>query len=179
MDNFLFLISVSLSSLGVLLDDFTSNIFMRDLGIEFEGNPFVRMVANRWGYKTWILFETIVIIIIGLIDSLPSILSSILFFGLVYLVARGLTGTRNLQIIAEYRIIGIDTFKEKVKLSRQAFRKISLNDKIKLKLPHFLESLICLIAYILLTTTNFPLIVPIRSLILGLSLFFLGMVIAG
>lgn len=171
MNFFLFFISIFLSSVGTSLDLYTTRIFTKDLGEEFEANNLARSVIKRWGERYWLLIEASVVMAFGIIDSmeLPFLL---LFLGLVWFVSRGLAGARNLQVIVEYRIIGINSFKEKEKSRRQAFQNVSFNNKLKLKLPYLIEILICLTIYGLLLTSSCPFISSIGSLILGLIIFF-------
>ncbi len=164
----IFVLSLILSSIGVSLDLYSTSVFMKDLGIEFEWNKRVKFVVSRFGFMTWIFIEAIVIIIFGILDL---IMSSIISFGLIWFFARGLVATRNFQIITEYKMIGIDLFKKNVKSRLKATQNISYTSKIKLKLPYLIEVSICLIIYVLLLTAEFPFIVPIRSLIVGLIIF--------
>ena len=164
----IFVLSLILSSIGVSLDLYSTSVFMKDLGIEFEWNKRVKFVISRFGFMTWIFIEAIVIVIFGILDL---ILSSIISFGLTWLFARGLVATRNFRIITEYRMIGIDLFKKNVKSRLKAIQNVSYISKIKLKLPYLVETSICLIIYLLLFTAEFPFIVPMRSLIVGLIIF--------
>jgi len=163
-----FVLSLILSSIGASLDLYSTSIFIKDLGIEFEWNKRVKFVVSRYGFMAWIVIEAIVIVIFGILDL---ILSSIISFGLIWLFARGLVATRNFQIIAEYRTIGIDLFKKNVRSRLKAIQNISFITKIKLKLSYLVETSICLIIYLLLLVTEFPFIVPMRSLTVSLIIF--------
>jgi hypothetical protein len=165
---------MSLSSAGSFLDNYTTRIFIRDLGIEFEANKRVRDTIIKYGYKRSLLYEAILIPLLGIFDSLR-LLYSFLFLGLVFLVVRGLVATHNLQIIVEYRTIGINAFKEKNKLRRQAFKNASSLDMIKYVLEYLAEAIICFIIYVMLLTVDFPLVILCRYFVFGLAFFFIVM----
>ena len=163
-----FVLSIILSSIGASLDLYSTSIFIRDLGIEFEWNKRVKFVVSRYGFMTWIFIEAIVIVVFGILDL---ILSSIISFGLIWLFARGLVATRNFQIITEYRTIGIDLFMKNAKSRLKAIKNTSFITKIRLKLSYLVETSVCLIIYLLLLATEFPFIVPMRSLTVSLIIF--------
>jgi len=168
MDFFLFFISIVLSLVGCILDNYTTRIFIKDLGLEFEANKLVRSIIRKYGYKSSLVQEVILVVIIGFIDSIKS-LSFYGFFGLFYLIVKGLSAAHNLEIIYEYRTIGISEFKERAEQRRKALRNVPLLSRIKLRLSDFVEVLICLIAYKILLTVVFPLVILIRSLLFGLA----------
>jgi hypothetical protein len=176
IDFALLIISMSLSSTGSFLDNYTTLIFIRDLGVEFEANKRVRDTIIKHGYKASLLPEAILIIMLGIIDSLKTVLYSFCFFGLVYLIVKGLTATHNLQIIVEYRTIGIDTFKERVRTRKQAFQSASSLNMIKYVLQYLVEAIICFIIYVMLLTVDFPLVILCRYSVFGLAFFFIAMV---
>jgi hypothetical protein len=173
----LFIISMLLSSLGSFLDVYTTYIGIRDLGVEYEANERARNTLQKHGFKRELLYDAILIIIIGIIDSLNPRVDSInlrllyspfIFLGLLFLIVRGLAATYNLQKIIEYRTIGIDAFKEKSELRKRAFQNISFMNKIKSILPYFVEALICFFIYVMLFTVDFPLVILSRYLVFGL-----------
>lgn len=96
-----------------------------------------------------------------------------LFFGLIFLIARGLAATHNLQMIVKYRTIGINTFKEQEKSCRQAFQNVSLGNRIKSILPYLVEAFICFITYVILFAIYFPLVIRARYLVFGLITYFI------
>jgi len=167
------LISVSLYSAGSFLDNYTTRIFIRDLGIEFEANKRVRNLIKKHGYKRVLLDEAIFVIVFGIVDSLRLFYSSFIFFGLVFLIARGLTAADNLQKIVEYRTIGVNAYKEKRESQKQAFQNVSSMNMIKYILPYLVEALICFAIYVILLTTDFPLVILSRYFVLGLAYFFI------
>jgi hypothetical protein len=173
IDFALLIISMSLSSAGSFLDNYTTLIFIRDLGVEFEANKSVRDTIIKHGYKKALLYEAILITYFGILDSLR-LFHSFCFFGLVFLIVRGLVATCNLQVIVEYRKIGINAFKEKVRMHRQAFQNASSIDMIKYILQYLVEALICLVIYAILLTIDFPLVILGRSFIFGLAFFFIA-----
>jgi hypothetical protein len=171
MDLTLLFISISLSSLGSFLDNCTTYICIRDLGVEFEANKHVRNVIKKHGYRRTLIYEAILIIVLGIIDSVRLYYSFILF-GFVVLMVRGLVAAHNFQIIVEYRTIGIDSFKEKVRSMRQAFQNSSLINRVKYVSPYLVEALVCYVIYAILLTVDFPLAILSRYLIFGLAFFF-------
>lgn len=173
MDFTLLFISIALSSAGSLLDNYTTRIFIRDLGIEFEGNKRVRDVIIKHGYKREFLYEAIIIILFGIADSLR-LVYSFFFMGLIFLIVRGLVATYNLKKIVEYRTIGINAFKEKEKSRKQAFQNVSLMNMTKYILEYLVETLICFIIYGILLTIDFPLVILCRYFVLGLAFFFIA-----
>jgi hypothetical protein len=176
MDFALLFVSISLCSAGSFLDDYTTRIAIRDLGIEFEANKRVRDTIIKHGYKRVLLYEAILIIIIGIVDSLR-LFYSFFFLGLVFLIARGLTAAHNLKNIVEYRTVGIDAFKEKEKSRRQAFQNVSLMNMIKYILQYLVEAIICFIIYVMLLTVDFHLVILCRYFVLGLVFFFIVMAV--
>jgi hypothetical protein len=48
----IFVLSLILSSIGVSLDLYSTSVFMKDLGIEFEWNKRVKFVVSRFGFMT-------------------------------------------------------------------------------------------------------------------------------
>lgn len=174
MDFTLLFISISLSSAGSFLDIYTTRIFIRDLGTEFEANKRVRNVINKHGYKRELLYEAFLIILLGVADSLR-LYYSFFFLGLIVFITRGLVATYNLQRIVEYRTIGIDSFKEIVRSKRQAFRNASLLDMIKYVSIYLVEALISFVIYVMLLAVDFPLAVMSRYFVSGLAFFFVAM----
>jgi len=172
MDFTLLFISISLSSLGSFLDIYTTYIFVRDLGIEFEANKIVRNVIKKHGYKGILFLQAILIILLGIVDSLK-LYYSFFFIGLVVFIVRGLVATNNLQTIVEYRTIGIDSFKEKVMSKRQAFQNASLMNVIKYVLPYLGEALVCFVIYAILLAVDFPLVILSRYFVFGLAFSFI------
>ena len=77
----IFVLSLILSSIGVSLDLYSTSVFMKDLGIEFEWNKRVKFVVSRFGFMTWIFIEAIVIIIFGILDLIMSSIISLVLFG--------------------------------------------------------------------------------------------------
>jgi len=153
-----FLLSLSLSSLGVLADLLTTSVFVKDLRLKFEWNSLVKNVVSRWGYKVWVFcLEIPAIIAIALFDSKFSL-------GLSWLIGRGFVACINLKTIVEYRIIGIDEFKVQLLSRRQTFRNVSLSNKPKLRLPYLLGLVICFTLYELLFFANFSTVTWLRSL---------------
>jgi len=173
LDFTLLFISISLNSLGSFLDIYTTRIAIRDLGIEFEANKLVRNNISKHGYKRQLLIEASVIILVGIVDSLR-LVYSFFFIGLIFLIVRGLVATSNYQIIVKYRTIGIDAFKEKAEIQRQAFQNVSLMNIIKYILPYLIEALICFIIYGILLTIDFPLIILSRYFVFGLAVYFIA-----
>lgn len=174
MEIFQFLLSLSLSSLGVLMDLLTTNIFVEDLGLEFEWNKLVKYVVSRWGYKSWVFcFEIPIIVAMALFDSRFSLI--FLSLGLSWLIGRGFAACINLKTIVEYRTIGIDEFKVQRLLRKQALRSVSFSNKLKLKLPYLIGLVICFTTYVLLFFASFSAVTLLRSLSLGLIIFFLIM----
>ena len=174
MDFALLFISISLSSLGSFLDDYTTHIFVRDLGAEFEANKRVRNAIEKHGYRRELLYEAILVVLIGIVDSLR-LYYSFFLFGLVILIVRGLTATHNFQTIVEYRTIGIDSFKEKVRLKRQAFQNSSLMNRVKYVLLYLVEALVCYVIYAMLLAVDSPLVLLSRYFVSGLAFFFTAM----
>jgi len=171
MDFTLLFISISLSSLGSFLDNYTTYTFIRELGVEFEANERVRNIIKKHGYRRTLLYEAILVIAFGVIDSLGLYYSFILF-GFVFLIVRGLVAAYNFQNIVEYRTIGIDLYKEKARAKRQAFQKAPLTNGVKYVLLHLVEALICCVIYAMLLAVDFPLVILSRYLVLGLAFFF-------
>jgi len=177
----LFVISVALYSAGAILDNYTTSVFIRDLGIEFEKNKRVRKRIRKHGFKGVLPDEVIFAIGFGLVDAIKVRVNSInlplysqfVFFGLIFLVVRGLTATDNLQKIVEYRAIGIGAYKERTGSHRQAFQNISLTSKIKYVLPYFGEALICFIIYAIFLIIDFPFVILGRYLALSFAFFFI------
>lgn len=179
----LFIISMALYSAGAFLDNYTTRIFIRDLGIEFEKNKRVRERIRKYGYKGVLPEEVIFVIGFGILDSINLRVDSInlrllyspfIFFGLIFLIVRGLTATDNLQKIVEYRMIGINAYKEKRESHRQAFQNISLMNMIKYILPYLVEALICFVIYAILLTVDFPFVILSRYFVLGLAFLFIS-----
>jgi len=173
MNFFLFLVSISLSFVGSFLDIYTTRIAIKDGGIELEANKRVRNAISKGGYKTELLLEAFVIILLGVMDSLE-LFSSSFFAGLVFLIARGLAATGNLRIIVEYRAIGINTYKERRKLLRQALQNVPLMNRTGLILLNIVVAFICFIIYVALLTIDFPLVFLTRSLVFGLFAYFIA-----
>jgi len=166
-----FLLSLSLSSLGVAMDLLTTSVFVRELGLEFEWNKRVKYIVGKWGFRVWILcLEIPMIVVIAFFDSTYS--SSLLFVGLVWFIARGFAACINLRAIVLYRTIGVDKFKEQWKSRNVALRSASFSDKLKLGLPYLIGLIISLIIYILLNFASFSTVTLIKSLSLGLLIFF-------
>jgi hypothetical protein len=171
----IFLASVVFSSIGVGFDNLTTTMFVRDLGIEFESNALMRMVRERWGYKTWIGIEAIVIVLFGLFD----LQLSLLFFGVVWGIGRGLVATHNFSIINEYRTIGIEAFREDARRRRQLFQGVSPINRYKMRLQYFASFLSCFIAFVLmllngayeLATIGLFLTFLVEGIILGVAGF--------
>ena len=174
IDFTLLFISISLSSLGSFLDNYTTYIFIRDLGVEFEANRRVRNVIMKHGYRRELLYEAILVILCGIVDSLK-LWYSFFLFGLVILIVRGLTATHNFQSIVEYRTIGIDSFKEKVRSKRQAFQNASSMDRVKYVLLYLVEALVCCVIYAILLAVDSPLVILSRYFVFGLAFFFIAM----
>lgn len=174
IDFTLLLISISLSSLGSLLDNYTTYIFIRDLGAEFEANKRVRNVVKKHDYRKEFLYEAILVILIGIVDSLR-LYYSLFLFGLVILIVRGLTATHNFQTIVEYRTIGIDSFKEKVRSKKQAFQKTSLMNRVEYVSLYVVEAFVCYIIYAILLAADSPLVILSRYFVFGLAFFFVAM----
>ena len=174
VDFTLLFISVSLSSLGSLLDNYTTHVFIRDLGAEFEANKRVRNVIKKHGYRRELFYEAILVILLGIVDSLR-LYYSFFLFGLVVLIVRGLTATYNFQTIVEYRTVGIDSFKEKVRSKRQAFQNASLIDRVKYVSLYLVEALVCYVIYAILLAVDFPLVILSRYFVFGLAFFFIAM----
>lgn len=174
MDFALLFISISLSSLGSFLDNYTTYIFIRDLGAEFEANKRVRNVIKKHGFRREFLYEAILVILLGIADSLR-LYYSFFLLGLVYFIVRGLTATHNFQTIVEYRTIGIDSFKEKVRSKRQAFQNASLMDRVEYVLLYLVEALVCYVIYAILLAVDFPLVLLSRYFVFGLAFFFVAM----
>lgn len=174
----IFLASIVFSSLGVGFDNLTTMIFINDLGIEFESNPRLRMVRERWGHKAWLGIEAIIIIVLALID----LQLSLLFLGAVWGMCRCLAATYNFQIISEYRAIGIGAFRENIRRRRQLFQGVSRINRCKMRLQYFVCSVSCFIvftmvlfigAYELESPIVLFLTVLVESLVLGMGIFFL------
>ena len=174
IDFTLLFISISLSSLGSFLDNYTTYICIRDLGVEFEANRRVRNVIMKHGYRRELLYGAILVILCGIFDSLR-LWYSFFLLGLVILIARGLAATHNFQNIVEYRTIGIDSFKEKVRSKRQAFQNASSMDRVKYVLLYLVEALVCCVIYAILLTVDSPLVILSRYLVFGLAFFFVAM----
>lgn len=171
MDFALLFISISLSSLGSFLDNYTTYIFVRDLGAEFEANKRVRNVIEKHGYRRELFYEAIVVVLIGIFDSLR-LSYSYLLFGLAWFIVKGLTATQNFQNIVEYRTIGIDSYKEKVRSKRQAFQNSSLMNRVEYVLLDLVEAIVCYVIYAILLAVDFPLVLLSRYFVFGLALFF-------
>ena len=174
IDFTLLFISISLSSLGSFLDNYTTYIFIRDLGAEFEANKRVRNVIKKHGYRREFFYEAILVILLGIVDSLR-LYYSFFLLGLVCFIVRGLTATHNFQTIVEYRTIGIDSFKEKVRSKRQAFQNASLMDRVKYVLLYLVEALVCCVIYTILLAVDSPLVLLSRYFVFGLAFFFIAM----
>lgn len=177
METSQFLVSIALSSLGVLMDLLTTLVFVRDLGLDFEWNRRLKYIVGRWGFKAWILCVEIPIIIgIGLFDAAYS--SILLLVGLSWLIGRLFAACMNLRAITIYQTIGIDIFKEQWKSRKQAFRNISFSDKFKLKLPYLMGVTFSFAIFVVLLLISFSAVALVRSLSLGLIIIFLLMIIA-
>jgi len=162
-----------LTLMGAFLDNYTTRIFMKDLGIEFEANKWVRELVRKYGYKIVLPQEAIIVIAFGILDS-SKVFSPFVFFGLMFLIARGLTATDNLRKIVEYRTIGINAYKEKRKSHKKAFQNISSMNKIKYILPCLVETFICLVIYAMLLFVDFPLVILSRYFVIGLVSYFIS-----
>jgi hypothetical protein len=173
MDFTLLSISLFLSSIGSFLDIYTTYIFTRDLGPEFEANKRVRNNIEKHGFRRELLYDVGLVIFVGIIDSLR-VYYSFLFFGLTVFIVRGLVATYNFQTIVEYRTIGIDSFKEKVRSKRHAFQNASSVNVIKYVLPNLIEALVCFVIYALLLAVDFPLVILSRYFVLGLAFSFIA-----
>jgi ABC-type multidrug transport system fused ATPase/permease subunit len=183
--NFLiFLASIVFSSVGVGFDNLTTRIFVRDLGIEFEWNPRMRMVRERWGYKTWIGIEAIIVAVFGLFD----LSLNLLFVGAFWGVGRSLFAAHNFSGISEYRTIGIEAFKEDNRRRMQLFHGVSRVNRYKCRLQYFVGFLFCVItfvlmllagAYELVSWLGLFLTVLVWGFILGIGAFFFMAWLAG
>jgi hypothetical protein len=178
LDLLIFSLSIVFSIIGVGFDNLTTTIFIKDLGQEFESNALLRKVREKWGYKTWIGLETIVILIFGFIDFGLNFL----FLGIFWGTSRGLVATYNFQNISEYRTIGIEIFKEDLHRHRQLFRGVSKINRYKMRLEYFMCFLFCILvfalmlligAYELESPIGLFLTVLVEGLILGIGAFFL------
>lgn len=170
-----FLISLSLSSLGVLFDLLTTNIFVKEIGLKFEWNKFVTAIVSRWGYKVWIFFvEFPVVLFFAFFDSSFSL---VFHLGLVWLIGRGFVASENLRAIVQYRMIGIEEFKAQYSLREEALRNSSLGDKLKLKLPYLIGLTISgtiFLSFMFPTPSSLPLL---NTLSLGLIFIFLKKIV--
>jgi len=170
-----FFLSLSLSSMGVLFDLLTTSIFVEDLGLEFEWNKLVKYIMSRWGYKVWIVcIEIPIILVLAFSDSSFSLIFPL---GLSWLIGRGFVASVNLKTIVEYRKIGINEFKAQRLSRKQAFRNLSLSNRLILKLPYLIGLIISITIYILLLFSSFPTVPLLRSLSLGLIIIFLMKII--
>lgn len=167
IDLSLLVTSMFLTLTGAALDNYTTRIFMKDLGIEFEANKWVRKLVRKYGYKGVLPQEATIVTVFGIIDS-SKLFTPFIFFGLMFFIARGLTATDNLTKIVEYRAIGIDAFKEKRESHKKAFQNISLMNKMKYILPYLIETLICLVIYGMLIFVDFPPAILGRYFVIGL-----------
>jgi len=172
-----FVLSLLLSSSGVLMDLLTTHVFVGDLGLEFEWNRPLKYILERWGWKVWILCVEIPVVLgIALFDSAFS--SLLLFVGLSWLLARVFAACHNLRVITIYRMIGTDEFKRQFNLGMEARRSASASDRLKLKLPYLVGLIISFTVYTILCFASFPLVVRVKSLSTGLLIFFVMMTLA-
>ena len=158
------------------MDLLTTHVFTGDLGHDFEWNKILKYVVSRWGWKAWILcFEIPAVVLIAVFDAMYS--SILLFLGLSWLIARIFAACHNLRVITTYRIIGIDEFRRQFDSSIEARRSASASDRLRLKLPYLMGLIISLSIYVVLCFVIFPVVALVRSLSVGLLLFF-GMMTA-
>ncbi len=148
MNVHIFLLSIASSSLGVFLDNFSTNIFTRELGPEFEANPRVRRALLQGKQREQNLRDAATIVLASLVD---------LFFfqwygfsigslGLIYGAARGFTGLRSLNFVAEYRIVGIEERKEYLRKRIKRYRKSSTRYRVQYHLFDLSSATLCLVA---------------------------------
>ncbi|MDH5483497.1 MAG: hypothetical protein OEY22_11580 [Candidatus Bathyarchaeota archaeon] len=139
--------------------------------MEFEANKRVRNGVKKHGYRRTLFLEAILVIVFGIIDSLR-LYYPFFLIGLVVLIVKGLAAAHNFQNIVEYRTIGVDSFKEKIRSKRQAFQNASLINRVEYVLPYLVEALVCYVIYAILLSADFPLVILSRYFILGLALYF-------
>ena len=117
MDVNVFIVSIVLSALGVFIDLITTCIAIRDFGIRVETNPWARKRFTKGGLRRQIMFEVLPIFSWAVLDSL-SLFNSMIWFSLMWGIARGLVGLANLQAIVWYRVMGKERYKEEFELRR-------------------------------------------------------------
>lgn len=173
-----FLLSISISSLGVIFDHLTTHVFMTDLGAEFEWNKFFKFILNIGGYKAWIIFEGTIILILALLDSFFPSPINIFPLGLTWFIIRGYVASQNYKIIIKYRRIGIENYKLSFKSVNQFYEQLSLTEKIKLKLPTIIGLVISSTIYLIVVYSSIPMGYFISSLSLGLlGIFIIDVVV--
>ena len=143
LDSTSFILSLFSASLGVFTDLYSTHVFIKDLGINYEANPLMKKIISRGGLKRTLLVQIPIIVVLALVDSQSSFL---LFWGLWFGIARGLIGLRNFQMINRYRIVGVDRFKEQDANIRRLLVESSTRQKIQTMLLPAVFLILCLSA---------------------------------
>ena len=157
--------SLLCSSFGVFVDAYSTSVFVKDLGLEFEANPRARRLMAENGPVARFLVEVLFILIFSLSDvfMVGFILSS-LFYG----VTRGLVGLGNFRSIARYRLLGIARAKEDAKILGERYPTSSHMQKLGfLSLP----ATLLLLSFIPVVVVQD---VAVRSISVGLALYYIA-----
>jgi hypothetical protein len=171
----IFLASIIISIIGVISDNLTTRKFIGDIGIEFESNVNYIKICEKWGYKTWVVIEAIIVAAFGVGDFI----SNVLFLGIFYGLCRGLIAANNFQIISEYRAIGIAAFRKKSEMQRTLLQNVSQVNRYKMRLHYFVCFFICVILFSLISSigtfqgVGLFLLSTVEGLIFGMGSFFL------
>lgn len=164
--------SLLLSSSSSFLDIYTTHIFIEEIGSEFEANKRIRDIIEKRGYRRELVTEAILVIVIAFLDS-TRLYTTFLLIGLVIFMVRGLAAVHNLQVIVEYRTVGINSFKDWVRLERQAFQNTSWMNRASYALQNLVLALVCIIVYVMLLSVDSPFVVLSRYFVFGLVCLFL------
>jgi hypothetical protein len=167
LDLAIFTLGLILISVGALADFYTTYIFTREGGIELERNTRVRSQLAQGKYTQDIILEVALILGFSLIDSL-GFFNSLFFFSLILFIIRGLVATDNLKVIIKSRTISMKTLLEQELPWRTAYSQMQLANKTAYKLSELLEASIYSIILLTIFFMNFPYMIIIRSILIGL-----------
>jgi|WetSurMetagenome_2_1015567.scaffolds.fasta_scaffold23160_3 hypothetical protein len=188
----MFVVSISISSVGVFLDNITTRKFIGDIGIEYEWNCIFRKLVPKYGYRLWVILEVLVVTFLGLFDTAINVaIPGTIFCGLLYGSFRILASGHNyFDIIGKYRKMGIEKFfvYSADSVSNQKTQRSLQNKKRMLYLLSFSGCLLTLLFMIpfvylqfgfIVLTSNFGMVLSVMGFIMGIMAYLFAMLNIG